>query len=199
MAEEKEKISAKGMVSAVCVDFRAKQILFVLNTDAEKPLGFYGHPGGKMKEGETPEMAVIRELAQETNQEGKVTKYIVAIPKTGSKGDYIHYFILVIITSRGKELKNYEDPLAIPRWIPLEEIITGRVKMFRGHIRGLMMVLEKMAEEKERVTKDTTGRINKNRIRILSDGPSPASKMLDELKEVFDSGGRYTPFFLRKK
>lgn len=197
MAGETGKMSAKGMVSAVCIDWPKREILLVLNTDPEKPLGFWGLPGGKMKNGETPEKAVIRELARETNQGGKAIKYRVEIPKTGSNGDYIHSFIFVRIISE-KELKNYEDPLAVPRWIPLEEIILGRIKMFRGHIRGLMSVLEKMAEEKERAMKDT-GRVNKNGIRILSDGPSPASEMLNGLRSVFDSGGKYIPFFLRKK
>lgn len=186
-----------GMVSAISIDWAKREILLVLNTDPEKPLGFWGLPGGKMKEGETPETAVIRELGQETNQDGKITKYKVEIPKTGSKGDYIHHFIFVIIVSRGKELKNYEDPLAIPKWIPLQEVISGKVKLFRGHIQGWILLFEKMAEEKERGMKDT-GKVNKHGIRIISDNPSPVSEMLDELKSVFDSGGKYVPFFLRK-
>lgn len=191
-------MEAKGMVSSVSIDWQKGEIFAVQNnTDSKKPLGFVGFPGGKMKDKETPEKGGVRELFQETNQDGKATKYIIEIPKTGPDGDYIHYFIFIRIFSKGKELKNHEDPRDTPAWISLQEIMNGRVKMFRGHIRGLMLVLEKMAGEKERVMKDT-GRVNKNGIRILSDGPSPASETLNELKKVFDSGGKYVPFFLRK-
>ena len=50
--------------------------MVLVNTDPEKPSGFGGCPGGKMKTDETPETAVHRELKQETNQEGEIiTKY----------------------------------------------------------------------------------------------------------------------------
>jgi len=164
------------MASAVCINKSKKEILLVLNADPKKPLGFWGLPGGKMKNKETAEIGVIRELYQETNQEGKVLKYRMKIPKIGSDGEYIHHFIAAKIVSREKELKNYEDSKAIPKWIPLHEIIAGRIKMFRGHILGLIMILEKMAEEKE---------TDKNGIRIFSDGSFLAMEMLVELKNAF--------------
>jgi ADP-ribose pyrophosphatase YjhB (NUDIX family) len=183
---------AKGMVSAVCINWPKKEILLIWNTaDPEKPLGFWGLPGGKMKEEESPETGAIRELYQETNQEGTVLKFAVEIPKTGPYGDYIHSFIAIKIISE-RELKNYEDPQAIPRWIPLEEIISGRVKLFRGHIRGLMLVLEKMAEEKKTAAK---GRVNKHGFKILSEGPSPALELLNELRNAFSENGQFIPFY----
>jgi len=179
------------MVSAVCIDWRTKQILLVLNTDPEKPLGFWGLPGGKMKEGEAVEIGALRELFQETNQEGKILGYRIEIPKAGSRGDYIHNFVAVRIIPDGRELKNYEDPAATPKWIPFQEIIAGRVKMFRGHIRGLMLVLEKMAEGK---TADKE-RINKHGIKILSEGPPAVLEVLNEFKNSFSENGQFISYY----
>ena len=100
--------------------------MLVLNIDPEKPPDSWGLPGGKMKDGETPETAILRELNQETNQDGKIMKYRVEIPKTGPKGDYIHSFFSVRITSDGKELKNHEDAEAIPKWIPFQDNLLGK-------------------------------------------------------------------------
>ncbi len=183
-----------GMVSAVCINWTGREILLVLNTNPEKPLGFWGLPGGKMKEWESPEVGAIRELYQETNQEGTATKFAVEIPKIGSYCDYVHSFIVVRIVSSERELKNYEDPKAIPKWIPLQEIIAGRVKMFRGHVRGLILVLEKMVEQKS----SNQGKVDRNGIPIISEGPSALLETLNELKSAFNSSGQYIPFYRRR-
>ncbi len=173
-----------GMVSAVCINRAKKEILLVLNTEPEKPLGFWGLPGGKMKEEEAAGKAVIRELIQETNQEGEIVKHSVEISKTGSKGEYIHHFVAVRIVSFGKELKNYENPKGTPEWIPLQKIITGEVKMFRGHIQGLILILEKITEETL-----TKNRVNKHGIKIISECPPFVLEMLNELKSAFNQKG----------
>lgn len=172
------------MFSNVCIDWKKKEILTILNTDPKKPLGFTGLPGGKAKNGETPEVGGPRELFQETNQWGAATRHRVEIPKTGSDGDYVHYFIAVkIVYKRG--LKNHEEPLSTPQWVPLQEIIAGRVKMFRGHIQGLIMLLEKMSEEK-----NARGKIDRHGIPILSEAPPPVVELLAELKKVFNATGQ---------
>lgn len=183
------------MVSGICIDWQKREILGVLNVEPEKPLGFYGHPGGKMKEGEAPEKAVIRELFQETNQEGAVTKYRVEIPKTGPEGDYIHYFIFVKIVSSGRELKNHEDSKAVPRWNSIQEIMLERTKIFRSHIQGLRLVLEKMVESRE-MTK--SGKTTKHGIPILSQGLSPALELLNELGKTFNEKGQFIPYYRRR-
>lgn len=185
-----------GMVSAACFDWPKREILLVLNTDPEKPLGFWGLPGGKMKEGETAEEGVLRELGQETNQEGETTKYSVEIPKTGSDGNYIHHFIVVRIISPENELKNHEDPAAIPKWISLEEIILGRVKLFRSHVQGLILVLEKMMEGRETAK---SGRVNKHGIKILSEGPPTVLEALNGFKNAFNESGQFIPFYRRHR
>jgi ADP-ribose pyrophosphatase YjhB (NUDIX family) len=193
MAEEKKEISAKGMVSAVCIDWPKREILTVQNnTDPKKPLGFMGLPGGKIKEGEIPEKAVCRETKQETNQEGKaIMKYVVEIPKPGADGNYVHYFIIVKIISSGNELENNEDPRDTPKWVSLQEIIEGRVKMFRGHVKGCIMLLEKMTEGTVR-----QGKVNRNGIPILSEAPAGIRELLDEFKKVFDANGGYVRRFV---
>ena len=183
----------EGMVSAACINWEKREILLVFNTDLEKPLGFWGLPGGKMKEEETAEAGAVRELYQETSQEGKTTKYSVEIPKTGSKGDYIHFFIAIRIPEE-KELKNHEDPAAIPKWIPFQEIITGRVKMFRGHVQGLILVLEKMVEQKS----SNQGKVDRNGIPIISEGPSALLETLNELKNAFSTNGQFVPSYRRR-
>ncbi len=185
----------EGMVSAICIKWREKEILLVPNIDPSKPLGFWGLPGGKMKNGETPEIAVLRELAEETGQEGIIARWDAAkISKTGSVGDYIHYFIAVKVLP-GKKLKNCGDPgTGEPKWIPLQEIITGRVKMFRGHIQGLLLVLEKMAEEKA----GGKGKVDKNSIKILSEGPPFLLEALNELKNAFSTNGQFVPSYRRR-
>ncbi len=183
---------SEGMVSAICIKWREKEILLVPNIDPSKPLGFWGLPGGKMKNGETPEMAVLRELAEETGQEG-ITKHRAEIPKTGSNGDYIHHFIAVKI-SPGKELKNCGDPgVGKPKWISLQEVLTGRIKIFRGHIQGLFLVLDQIAEGKRQKQDKAT----KHGIPILSKGPPAVLEIIDEFKKSFNEKGQFN-FPLRR-
>jgi ADP-ribose pyrophosphatase YjhB (NUDIX family) len=187
-----------GMISAVCVDWKEKKTLLVLNTDPEKPLNFWGLPGGKMKEGENIEAAALRELRQETNQNGEKTRYKAEIPKTGLYGDYVHRFIIVkIIPSENgleNELKNNEDPEAIPKWIAFDAILSGRVRVFPSHVRGLVLLLEKMVEEKMSKKK-----LNKHGLKILSEGPPATLELLKQLKNSFDGKGRYIiPFYRRR-
>jgi len=168
---------AEGMVSAVCIKWREKEVLLVPNIDPKKPLDFWGLPGGKMKNEETPEIAAFRELAEETGQEGIIGKHRVEITKTGSSGNYIHYFITVKILA-GNELKNCGDPgIGEPQWVPLQEIISGRVKMFRGHIQGLILLLEKMSEQNS-----GQGKVDRNGIPIIFHGSPAALEILDELR-----------------
>ncbi len=188
-------MAAKGMVSAVCVDLVKREILLVFNADPEKPQNCWGLPGGKMKPGETPKATGIRELSQETNQDGQATKHRIEIPKVGPDGPYIHTFMLVRIISEGKELKNNEDPEAIPRLIPFQMIFSERVKIFPSHIQGLMLVLEKMAEEKNA----GKGKTDRNGILILSEGPSGLLEILDDLQNTFDGKGKYIIPFLRHR
>lgn len=184
-----------GMASAICVDWSKKEILLVFNTDQEKPSNSWGLPGGKMKSGETVEAAVLRELGQETNQDGRATKYRVEIPKVGPNGAFIHTFMLVRIISEGKELKNNENPKAIPNWIPFQAIFSGKVKMFPSHVRGLALILEKMTEQKN----SGKGKVDRNGIPIISEGPSALLETLDELKNAFDAKERYIIPFYRKR
>ena len=184
----------EGMVSTICIKWREKEVLLVPNIDPVKPLGFWGLPGGKTKNGETPESAALRELAEETGQKGIIGKCNAEISKTGSGGDYIHYFINVKI-SPGKKLKNCGDPgIGEPKWIPFQEIVAGQIKMFRGHIQGLILVLEKIAEEK-----NSQGKVDRNGIPIISEGPSALLEALDELKNAFDANGRYIISFYRRR
>lgn len=170
------------MVSAVCIKWREKEILLVPNVDPKKPLGFWGLPGGKMRDGEPVVVAVFRELAEETGQEGTVGKHHAEIIKTGSDGDYVHFFVSVKI-SQGKELKNCGDPgVGEPRWVPFPEIIFGKIKMFRGHIQGLIMLLEEMAKGKIQ----HGGKLDKHGVPILSEGQSAIAELLAELKKIFN-------------
>lgn len=197
MAEDEN--TAVGMVSNICINWREKEILLVLNNDKEKPSGFWpsgiwGMPGGKIKDGEAVEKAALRELDRETNQEGRLTKYrieILRIARKNFKEKYIHIFIVVKIVSDGK-LKNHEDPEAIPRWIPFQAIFSGRIKVFPIYIIGLRMILEKMMEGKN----PNQGKTDRNGIPIISEGPHGLMEILNELKNAFDERGRYIlPFY----
>jgi len=179
------------MFSNVCINWQRREILTIPNTDPKKPLGFVGLPGGKAKDGETPEIGGPRELFQETNQDGKATKYIIEIPKTDHDGEYIHYFIATKIIFE-RELKNHEEPSSIPQWVPFQEIISGRVKMFRSHIQGLILLLEKMSEGKS-----VSGKTDRNGIPIISQGPPALLEIFNELKDIFDEKRRYVPFYRR--
>ena len=183
-----------GMVSAICVDWSKKEILLVYNNDPEKPQNSWGLPGGKMKAGETSEAAALRELGQETNQEGRITKYRVEIQKNGPRGEYIHNIFFVKIVSDGKELKNNEDPKAIPRRIPFQVIFSGKVKIFPSHVQGLILILEKMSEQKNL----NQGKVDRNGILIMSEGPSALLEILNELKNAFDAKGKYIISFYRR-
>ena len=180
------------MVSNVCINWRTKEILLIF--DPKKNLWYGGCPGGKMKEEESVEKAGPRELFQETNQEGKLTKFRVKIPKDGPDGPYIHNFVFTKIIHSGNELKNHEDEKAIPRWVPLEALLLGKAKMFPSHVRGLVLVIEKMAEGEEKRDK-----IDKNKIPILSETMPGVAELLDELKKIFDENGHYVRKFVPQR
>ena len=63
-----------------------------------------------------------------------------------------------------------------------------RIKMFRGHIQGLILLLKKMTEEK----KTGNNKVDRNGIRIISEGPSALFETLEELKNHFLENGYHT-------
>ena len=144
---------SEGMVSGIAIDLEKEEILLVPNLVPTKPQGFWGLPGGRIEDGESPLQAVKREAAEETLKERKNGEKKIKtagkrteIPRTGTYGNYTHYFYCIRISGT-ENLKTCETPGEVgpPQWVPLSKITSGEVKVFPSHLQGVIKILEKMA------------------------------------------------------
>ena len=86
----------------------------------------WGFPGGAIELGETPEMAAIRELKEETGLDGKVTE-LIGIYTDGDmrypNGDQAHSICIVYRMERmGGQLKCDQEETVGLQYFPLEEM-----------------------------------------------------------------------------
>ena len=80
------------LVAACALIDQDKRVLIARRPEGKPLAGLWEFPGGKIEENETPEDAVIRELAEELSV--KVTKPCLA-PLTFSSHDYLEFHILL--------------------------------------------------------------------------------------------------------
>ncbi len=136
-----------GMVSGIVIDPVAETIVLVPNLVPTKPPGFWGLPGGRVEENENPKEAMEREWLEEVGQEKiEISSRPAEIIRTGPSGPYIHHFFRVKAPKKG--LKKDETPgeAGPPQRIPIKDITNGDIKVFPAHLRGIVMILEKMAK-----------------------------------------------------
>ena len=141
----------EGMVSGVAIDLEKEEILLGLTLVPTKPQGCYGLPGGRIETGETPLRALKREWAEEVLKSGKAGRKIktsgkrTEMPRTGPNGNYVHHFYNVRLPVGELKIHETAGEIGPPQWIPISKITSGEVKMFFAHLKGTILVLEKMA------------------------------------------------------
>lgn len=118
--------SAAGPRREIAVAVVERDGMFLIGQRAEgTPLaGYWEFPGGKLKSGETPEVAAVRECLEETGLEVRVTG---AYPSTSHDYDHaslrLHFLACEVIDQRralpdrfrwapAQELGNYQFPPA---------------------------------------------------------------------------------------
>ncbi len=141
-----------GMVSGIRIDPIKKGVILVKNLVPSKPQGCHCLPGGRIEDGETQAKAMEREWKEETGQEGIKILNVFEIPKKGPNGDYTHYFCQIKAPREG--LKTCETPGEVgpPQLILFSKILNGEIKVFSSHIRGIILVLEKLTEKYNEMT-----------------------------------------------
>lgn len=142
----------EGMVTGICMNLKKCTVVVVKNIDQTKPM-FFGFPGGIIEPGEKPESAIAREWAEEVGGENDFgpLEFMMGPPyerlRTSRSGDYFQY--IFIINDPGKPLRKtgVTGEVEPPSRIPLKDITTGKVRLFKSHLATLRLVLEKLAQE----------------------------------------------------
>jgi mutator protein MutT len=100
-----------------------KKIMIARRAAGKHLEGFWEFPGGKIKENETPELCLTRELKEEFEIDVKIDKYIVeSIYKYSKKTIKLIAYTGHIIN--GNMILNDHDKV---EWIDLEEIINYKL------------------------------------------------------------------------
>jgi ADP-ribose pyrophosphatase YjhB (NUDIX family) len=110
---------------AQCLVIRNNMILMVKHKHAERE--YYTLPGGRIEEGETPEQAAIRELREECNVSGKVTKKLSEYCFPVDESVTMQTFLVEIenqtpVLGKDPELTEENQILAEVKWMPLDTI-----------------------------------------------------------------------------
>lgn len=145
------KKRANGMVSGVCIKCTdgSPEVIMVENLDSRKPLGQYGVPGGRIRNGERMVGAMIREWREEVGQDSisfrpTCVAEIVRINREGE--EYPHYFFLIEPPSGELRRTGTLNEVGPPQWFTFQDIIKKKVKVSPMSIKGIVLVLEKFED-----------------------------------------------------
>ena len=124
-AKRVDEVSAGGLV----IDFSGTKGLLIGRydqKDANRERLLWSLPKGHIEEGETPEEAAIREVAEETGINSEISRELGVIDfwfMAGGKRIHktVHHYLFKEI---GGVLKPQESEVDEARWFPLEEITT---------------------------------------------------------------------------
>jgi len=140
---------AEGMVSGVSIGETNYTVILVENLDPSKPLKTFGLPGGVIEKRESPEEAFRREWAEEVGNEGDFgpLKGFIATKITmhGRKGTYTKYVGLVKDWGRKLRKTGVKNEVGPPIRFPLNDVVSGKVKVFKNHLLPLLYVLKVLA------------------------------------------------------
>jgi len=111
-----------------CID-RPGAYAVILKNDMllaiEKPDGYF-LPGGGIDPGETKEIALLREIFEETGHQGKIISYLgvanqyVQSHKYGAINKKCHYFICEVDTNYQERPLEEDD---VPVWVPTSKYL----------------------------------------------------------------------------
>jgi ADP-ribose pyrophosphatase YjhB (NUDIX family) len=124
-AKRVDEVSAGGLV----IDFSGTKGLLIGRYDQKDETRerlLWSLPKGHIEEGETPEEAAIREVAEETGINSEISRELGVIDfwfMAGGKRIHktVHHYLFKEI---GGDLKPQESEVDEARWFPLEEITT---------------------------------------------------------------------------
>ncbi len=124
-AKRVDEVSAGGLV----IDFSGTKGLLIGRydqKDANRERLLWSLPKGHIEEGETPEAAAIREVAEETGITSEISRELGVIDfwfmASGKRiHKTVHHFLFKEVSG---ELTPQESEVDEVRWFPLEEIVT---------------------------------------------------------------------------
>lgn len=124
-AKRVDEVSAGGLV----IDFSGTKGLLIGRfdqKDATREKLLWSLPKGHIEEGETPEQAAIREVAEETGINSEISRELGVIDfwfMAGGKRIHktVHHFLFKEV---GGTLAPQESEVDEARWFPLEEIVS---------------------------------------------------------------------------
>ncbi len=124
-AKRVDEVSAGGLV----IDFSGTKGLLIGRfdqKDATREKLLWSLPKGHIEEGETPEQAAIREVAEETGINSEISRELGVIDfwfMAGGKRIHktVHHFLFKEV---GGTLTPQESEVDEARWFPLEEIVS---------------------------------------------------------------------------
>lgn len=124
-AKRVDEVSAGGLV----IDFSGTKGLLIGRydqKDASREKLLWSLPKGHIEEGETPEQAAIREVAEETGIDSEISRELGVIDfwfmASGKRiHKTVHHYLFKEV---GGVLKPQESEVDEARWFPLEEIVS---------------------------------------------------------------------------
>jgi ADP-ribose pyrophosphatase YjhB (NUDIX family) len=124
-AKRVDEVSAGGLV----IDFSGTKGLLIGRYDQKDATGerlLWSLPKGHIEEGETPEEAAIREVAEETGIKSEISRELGVIDfwfMAGGKRIHktVHHYLFKEV---GGALQAQESEVDVAQWFPLEEIAT---------------------------------------------------------------------------
>lgn len=103
-------------VRAGSLVIREGRVLLIRFTEEAGP--YYEFPGGGVECGETPEVAAVRELREETNLSGRVRVEVARVWKDGRRE---HYFLMDAEGAVGAS-QDLDNHGGVPVWVPVDRL-----------------------------------------------------------------------------
>ena len=112
---------------AVAVVRRGEEVLVGRRPQEAVWGGFWEFPGGKVKPGETPEEAAVRECKEETGYSVQIRHLLAIVDQETSEGTQrIHFFLAEVLSEEGQPPEDQEGRLSEPNEWPGTKIPPGQ-------------------------------------------------------------------------
>ncbi len=116
------------VLAALAVLVEDDRVLLVRRTNPPDA-GLWGYPGGRVKPGETVFAAAERELAEETGVAGEARDFLALIDVIRHEGNTLahHFALAAILCARRTGEPVAADDVSETAWVPLAELLDGRL------------------------------------------------------------------------